>query len=85
LNLPKPVKDGNKLINKMEEKNLNPNAKLIESKEMNEKIKSFNNNNNNNNNSNSNIHNEKKESESAEIKLSTGNNKFNNDDDEFNH
>ena len=69
----------------MEEKNLNPNAKLIESKEMNEKIKSFNNNNNNNNNSNSNIHNEKKESESAEIKLSTGNNKFNNDDDEFNH
>lgn len=67
MNLPKPVKDGNKFINKMEEKNLNPNAKLIESKEMNEKIKSFN-----------------KETESAEIKLSTGNNKFNNDD-EFNH
>lgn len=74
MNLPKPVKDGNKFINKVEEKNQNPNAKLIESKEMNEKIKNFNTNNDITN---------KKDTES-EIKLSTGNNKFNNDD-EFNH
>ena len=38
LNLPKIIKDGNKFINKMEEKN----NQLIESKEVNEKIKNFN-------------------------------------------
>jgi hypothetical protein len=81
--MPKPVKDGNKFINKMEEKNLSPNVKLIESKEMTEKIKSFNNNNNNNQIEKKD---KDKELESVDVKSLTANNKqINYDDDEFNH
>lgn len=38
LNIPKPLKDANKIINRMEDRS----NQLIESKEVSEKIKSFN-------------------------------------------